>query len=105
MVKTLKRKHVRAFWTLIWTGAGLEWAAMILELIGERRLRSWMTDLAPGLALLGLALLLAAVAVLRRCLLCPNCRSRRRSASVRLGNRKTDCCRSCGTPILFDDEV
>jgi len=102
-MQRLKRKYAKLFWALFWVFWGLEAAAWALRLAGENypgllAAASWITILA-FLPLLGAGLLW------RFCLQCPNCRDRGRSGSVRPNPKKTDCCKSCGQPILFDDQI
>lgn len=102
-MKRLKRRDARLFWGLFLAFWVLEIAAWALRLAGESRpgllnAASWITALA-FLPLLG-------AAILWRCRLrCPNCRSRDRTSSARLNPRKTDTCKGCGQPILFDDQT
>ena len=102
-MKRLKRVHARLFWGLFGAFWVLEIGAWLLRQTGEGRpgllnAASWVTPLA-FLPLLG------AVVLWRCCLRCPNCRSRDRSSSARLNPRKTDTCKGCGQPILFDDQI
>ena len=100
-MRKLKRKHARLFWGLFWTFWGLEGAAWVLRLAGGERLLAAASWIAP-LAFLPLA---GAGLLWRFRLQCPNCCDRSRSGSVRLNLRKTDRCKSCGRPILFDDQA
>ena len=101
-MKRLKRAHAKLFWGLFGAFWVLEIVAWALRLTGEGHpgllnVASWITPLAffP---------LLGATILWRCCLRCPNCRSRDRSSSARLNKKKTDTCKGCGNPILFDDQ-
>lgn len=101
-MKRLKRRDAKWFWVLFLAFWVLEIAAWGLRLAGEGRpgilnAVSWLTALA-FLPLLGAAVLW------RFRLRCPNCRSRDRTSSARLNPKKTDTCKGCGQPILFDDQ-
>ena len=102
-MRTLKRKHARLFWVLFWAFWGLEGAAWALRLAGENH--PGLLDAASWITILAFLPLAGAGLLWRFCLQCPNCRDRGRSGSVRLNRDKRDCCKSCGQPILFDDQV
>ena len=65
---------------------------------------AWLLELSSWLGILGFLPFLTACWLWRRLLRCPNCHDRGRSGSARLNPKKTDCCKSCGRPILFDDQ-
>ena len=102
-MQRLKRKHAKLFWALFWVFWGLEGAAWALRLAGEEH--PWLLAAASWITILAFLPLLGAGVIWRRRLQCPNCRDRGRSGSVRLNPKKTDCCKSCGQPILFDDQI
>ncbi len=101
----LKRKHARIFWALVCGFLGLESLGWCLRLAAEKCSLLSLLDFAHWSVILGVLPFLAACWVWRRLLLCPNCHDRGRSGSVRLSKTKTDRCKSCGKPILFDDQV
>ncbi len=103
-MKRLKRKHARLFWALLGAFLGLEGAGWCLHLAGEELWRPALLNLSSWFAILGFLPFLMACWVWRRLLRCPNCQDRGRSSSVRLNPKKTDCCKSCNQPILFDDQ-
>lgn len=104
-MKRLKRKYARLFWVLIGAFLGLEGLGWCFHLAGERLLRSTFLNLSSWMVILGFLPFLAVCWVWRRLLRCPNCRDRGRSSSVRLNRARTDSCKSCGRPILFDDQT
>lgn len=100
-MKTLKRKHARLFW-------GLFGAFFILELLGwglRFAAAPWLLEAGGWAGIVGFVPLAAAGLVWRRFLQCPNCGKWEGSGSARLNPKKTDCCKNCGKPILFDDQL
>lgn len=102
MVKRLKRRDARLFWVLFLAFWVLEIAAWALRLAGEGR--PGLLSAASWITVLAFLPLLGATALWCLRLRCPNCRSRDRSSSARLNPRKTDTCKGCGQPILFNDQ-
>lgn len=105
LMQRLKRKHARIFWALVMCFLSLEGLGWCLRTAGERLWDPRLLELSSWLGILGFLPFLASCWIWRRRLRCPNCHDRGRSGSVRLNRLKTDCCKSCGRPILFDDQM
>ena len=101
-MERLKRKHARIFWGLTGTFLSMEGLGWCLRTVGGS---PWLLELSSWIGILGFLPFFASCWVWRCRRRCPNCRDRGRSSSVRLNRLKTDSCKSCGSPILFDDQM